>query len=52
MKDNRLKGLYLISNHQQFKDQRLFEDVSLALQGGVKILQYRDKSGDQEKRLL
>jgi thiamine-phosphate pyrophosphorylase len=51
MKDHRLQGLYLISNHQTFEDQRLLEDVDLALQGGVKILQYRDKSGDQEKHL-
>ena len=52
MKDHRLQGLYLISNHQQFNNQRLFDDVDLALQSGVKILQYRDKSGDQEKCLL
>jgi len=51
MKDRRLKGLYLISNHQQYEDQRLFDDVQLALQSGAKILQYRDKSGDQAKRL-
>ena len=52
MKNNRLKGLYLISNHQQFEDQRLFDDIDLALQGGVKILQYRDKSVNRQKRLL
>ena len=51
MKDKRLQGLYLISNHQQHDDQRLLDDVYIALQSGVKILQYRDKSGDQDKRL-
>lgn len=51
MKDNRLQGLYLISNHQHAEDQHLLNDVNLALQSGAKILQYRDKSSDQEKRL-
>ena len=52
MKNQRLKGLYLISNHQHAEDQHLLDDVDLALQSGAKILQYRDKSLDQEKRLL
>jgi thiamine-phosphate pyrophosphorylase len=51
MKNARLHGLYLISNHQDHDSQRLFDDVRLALLGGVKILQYRDKSGEQEKHL-
>ena len=51
MKDVRLHGLYLISNHQRLQDSRLYDDIDQALQGGMKILQYRDKSENHKKRL-
>jgi len=44
-------ALYLLTNHDNKTQEKLFDDVELALSGGVKILQYRDKSDDQEKRL-
>jgi thiamine-phosphate pyrophosphorylase len=48
---NRLNGLYVITNHQNFSDENLVDDVLLAIQGGAKIIQYRDKSLSQDKRL-
>ncbi len=48
MSDKRLTGLYAITNNGQ---EHLAHQVELALQGGVRIIQYRDKSTDREKRL-
>jgi len=48
---NHLKGLYLISNHDQHDDEKLSDDAEEALATGVRVLQYRDKSGDADKRL-
>jgi hydroxymethylpyrimidine kinase/phosphomethylpyrimidine kinase/thiamine-phosphate diphosphorylase len=44
-------GLYLITDHN--RDKRLVDRVNAAVQGGVRIVQYRDKqSAPQEKRRL
>ena len=49
---HRFKGLYGITDSQlQPDDQTLMETVELALIGGMKVLQYRDKSSDQSKRV-
>ncbi len=39
-----LKGLYAITRESKGNTARLIDDVQAALQGGVRILQYRDKS--------
>ncbi|WP_257281254.1 MULTISPECIES: thiamine phosphate synthase [unclassified Endozoicomonas] len=47
-----LKGLYGVTDSQLLPDDRiLMEAVEQALMGGMKVLQYRDKSLDREKRL-
>ena len=47
-----LKGLYGVTDSQLLPDDRiLMEAVEQALIGGMKVLQYRDKSLDHEKRL-
>ena len=49
---HRLKGLYGITDSQlQPDDQTMMETVELALIGGMKVLQYRDKSEDHAKRV-
>lgn len=46
-----LKGLYGVTDSQLLPDDRiLLEAVEQALIGGMKVLQYRDKSLDSEKR--
>lgn len=48
---HRLKGLYGVTDSQLQPDDRiLVETVEQALQGGMKVLQYRDKSLDHNKR--
>ncbi|RUM94024.1 MAG: thiamine phosphate synthase [Thiothrix sp.] len=52
-----LKGLYAITRESKGDTARLIGDVQAALQGGVRILQYRDKSNNpilrkQEARKL
>ncbi len=44
-------SLYLITDHDMADDARLFADAETAMAEGVKVLQYRDKSQDQQKRL-
>ena len=47
-----LHGLYAITDSQLMSDdETLLSNVTQAFEGGVKILQYRDKSDDSEKRL-
>ena len=47
-----LKGLYGVTDSQLLPDDRiLLEAVEQALMGDMKVLQYRDKSLDHEKRL-
>lgn len=43
-----IRGLYAITDNQQA--DRLLPQVEAALQGGVRLLQYRDKSGDHSRR--
>ncbi len=48
---HRLKGLYGVTDSQLQPDDRiLLETVEQALMGGMKVLQYRDKSLDNDKR--
>lgn len=51
MKDNRLRGLYAITDSHLISENTFNDSINLALQGGVRILQYRDKSNETEKRL-
>jgi thiamine-phosphate pyrophosphorylase len=46
-----LKGLYAITDAALQPPQVLCERVSLAIEGGAAIIQYRDKSGDAGLRL-
>ena len=46
-----LKGLYAITDENLIPEKHFNQIVESALQGGAKIIQYRDKSNDQEKRL-
>lgn len=43
--------LYAITDSQLLPGDKLFSGVEAALQGGCKWIQYRDKSGDSNKRL-
>lgn len=48
---HRFKGLYGITDNQlQPNDCSMMGTVEMALIGGMKILQYRDKSNDKKKR--
>jgi len=46
----RLQGLYAITDNHLTPSPYLIERAELALQGGVSILQYRDKTTDAKKR--
>jgi thiamine-phosphate pyrophosphorylase len=48
---HRLRGLYVITDTVQFKRDDLVRVVAEAIAGGARIVQYRDKSGDTERRL-
>jgi thiamine-phosphate pyrophosphorylase len=48
MINRELSGLYAITDSSQ---EQLVVKVELALKGGARIIQYRDKSSDQQKRL-
>ncbi|MGD2119436.1 MAG: thiamine phosphate synthase [Chromatiales bacterium] len=43
-------GLYLLTSHDQHSTRRLLEDIEQALQAGARLIQYRDKSAEAEKR--
>ncbi len=47
--DARLHGLYAVTDGQ-LQGDRLYRAVTEALDGGIRILQYRDKSGDEDRR--
>ncbi len=47
-----LRGLYAITDSVLLADSRMLTYCEAALRGGVKILQYRDKSTDTGKRLI
>ena len=46
----KLKGLYAITDEQLIPEGNFSLAIESALQGGARIIQYRDKSGNQEKR--
>ena len=46
----KLKGLYAITDENLMHEENFGRSIELALQGGVRIIQYRDKSTDQKKR--
>jgi len=48
---DRLKGLYAITDQQLITEENFSESVEATLQGGTRIIQYRDKSNNQDKRL-
>ncbi|MFV2005321.1 MAG: thiamine phosphate synthase [Gammaproteobacteria bacterium] len=48
----KLSGLYAITDQQLITEQAFSDTVELALQGGTRIIQYRDKSDNEKKRLL
>lgn len=45
-----LRGLYAITDENLIPAARFAETVEQALRGGANIIQYRDKSGDTDKR--
>ncbi|MBO3275215.1 thiamine phosphate synthase [Pseudomonas schmalbachii] len=47
----KLRGLYAITDSQLLADGRLLPYVEAALKGGARLLQYRDKSSDESRRL-
>ena len=47
-----LRGLYAITDSALLADGRLLPYCEAALRGGVKLLQYRDKSNDGAQRLI
>ena len=49
--DKELKGLYAITDQHLIAEQDFSKNVELALQGGTRIIQYRDKSDDTGKRI-
>src|SRR3546814_5705808 len=52
MKDStRLRGLYAITDSKLLAEGRLLPYVEAALKGGARLLQYRDKSSDEARRL-
>ncbi|SDH69204.1 thiamine phosphate synthase [Pseudomonas panipatensis] len=47
----KLRGLYAITDSKLLADGRLLPYVEAALKGGARLLQYRDKSSDESRRL-
>ena len=47
----KLKGLYAITDQQLITEENFRASVEATLQGGTRIIQYRDKSDKQKKRL-
>ena len=47
---NKLKGLYAITDQQLITEEDFSKSVEAALQGGTRVIQYRDKSDNQNKR--
>ncbi|NOX91084.1 MAG: thiamine phosphate synthase [Gammaproteobacteria bacterium] len=50
MYNHKLTGLYAITDTAQTDQQKLIIDVEQALLGGVRIIQYRDKTTQHEQR--
>jgi thiamine-phosphate pyrophosphorylase len=51
MNRNRLHGLYVITDATPQAPRQLVERVALAIEGGARLVQYRDKSSDRVFRL-
>jgi thiamine-phosphate pyrophosphorylase len=51
MKDTKLCGLYAITDSKLLADGRLLPYADAALKGGARLLQYRDKSDDDKRRI-
>lgn len=51
-RQTQLRGLYAITDRGLAIDQSLAGQVEAALQGGVRVIQYRDKSNDRQRRLM
>ncbi len=47
----KLKGLYAITDQQLITEENFSASIEATLQGGTRIIQYRDKSDKQNKRL-
>ncbi len=47
---SKLAGLYAITDEHLIPEEKFGQAVEAALQGGAKIIQYRDKSGNDKKR--
>ena len=45
-----LRGLYAITDENLISEKNFDHNIELALQGGAKIIQYRDKSKNPTKR--
>jgi thiamine-phosphate pyrophosphorylase len=48
---DRLKGLYAITDERLIAEEDFSDAIEAALMGGASIIQYRDKSDNQHKRL-
>lgn len=46
-----IRGAYLIADRQHLSAEELEPTVRAALDGGLRLVQYRDKSGDRDRRL-
>ncbi|WP_312359819.1 thiamine phosphate synthase, partial [Stutzerimonas balearica] len=46
-----LRGLYAITDSHLLADGRLLPYAEAALRGGARLLQYRDKSPEEQRRL-
>jgi thiamine-phosphate pyrophosphorylase len=51
MKTTPLAGLYAITDRQLAGDGGLLHQAEQALEGGARLIQYRDKGGSRERRL-
>ena len=47
---DQLTGLYAITDENLIPEKHFSRTIESALQGGARIIQYRDKSNDQQKR--
>jgi len=47
----KLTGLYAITDASVIDPRKIIDDVEQALQGGARLIQYRDKSSSQNQRL-
>ena len=51
MNPSRTRGLYAITDAGLLPDERLTDAVAAAIRGGARLIQYRDKSHDNARRL-